>query len=139
MTNYVHALSNGFPGVVFSAVGPGTIYENITWLSGAPLPSKTALEEWSGANITNEIEITKYEFRKLFTLNERIAVDSAPSNTSIPANYRAVLVTMNKDMELSSSVILSNPDVADGVNFLETLGLIAPGRAATILSNTVPN
>jgi hypothetical protein len=49
-----------------------------------------------------------------------------------------MLITMNKDMELSQSVFLTNPDVAAGVGFLETLGLIAPGRAAEVLSNTPP-
>jgi len=141
MVTYVQALSAGFPGVYFSAMGDGSIYEDITWIEGgAPMPSKQALDDWILANPTGEIkiEITKYEFRKLFTLNERIAIDSAPQNELIPANYRAMLVTINKDMELSSSVILTNPDVAAGVNFLESLGLIASGRADEILSNTPP-
>lgn len=139
MTNYVHVLSNGFPGVIFSTTGDGSVYENITWLGGTAMPLKITLDEWNTANVTSVIEITKYEFRKLFTLNERIAIDSAPTNTSIPANYRAMLLTINKDMELSSTVILSNPDVAAGVNFLETLGLIASGRASVILANISPN
>lgn len=140
MITYVQALSAGFPGVVFSAAGDGTDYDHITWHGGSPMPSKQALDDWINANPTGNtvIEITKYEFRKLFTLHERIGIDAAPTNTAIPAQYRAMLTTMNKDMELSATVILSNPDVAAGVNFLETLGLLAPGRAARILSNTLP-
>lgn len=133
---YIQALSAGFPGVQFSASGDA--YADITYIGGAPMPSQQALDYWILANPSGYLEITKYEFRKLFTLAERIAIDSAPSNANIPANYRAMLTTMNKDMELSSVVILTNPDVAAGVNFLEQLGLIAPGRAAEILSNTPP-
>lgn len=141
MVTYVQALSAGFPGVYFSAAGDGSVYEDITWIEGgAPMPSKQTLDDWILANPSGviKIEISKYEFRKLFTLNERIAIDSAPTNTNIPANYRAMLVTMNKDMELSGSVVLTNPDVAAGVDFLEQLGLIAPGRAAEILANQPP-
>lgn len=133
---YIQALSAGFPGVQFSASGDA--YADITYIGGAPMPSQQALDDWILANPSGHLEITKYEFRKLFTLTERIAIDSAPTNTNIPANYRAMLLTMNKDMELSSMVILTNPDVAAGVNFLEQLGLIAAGRAAEILSNTPP-
>lgn len=136
MLTYIQALSTGFPGVQFSATGD--TYEDITYVGGSPMPTKQALDDWIAANPTGYIEITKYEFRKLFTLAERIAIDAAPTNTNIPANYRAMLVTMNKDMELSSVVILTNPDVAAGVNFLEQLGLIAPGRAAEVLLNTPP-
>ena len=142
MVTYVQALSAGFPSVLFSATGDGSVYEDITWVDGgAPMPSKQTLDDWIAANPLGiaKIEITKYEFRKLFTLAERIAIDSAPTNLAIPANYRAMLVTMNKDMELSSMVILTNPDVAAGVGFLEQLGLIAPGRKDEILSNTPPD
>jgi hypothetical protein len=140
MITYVQALSAGFPAVEFSAINDGSVYTDITWVGGAAMPSQATLDEWIVANPDGvaKIEITKYEFRKLFTLAERIAIDSAPSNTAIPANYRAMLITMNKDMELSQSVFLTNPDVAAGVGFLETLGLIAPGRAAEVLSNTPP-
>ncbi len=136
---YIQAIAMGFPGVVFSALGDGSVYDNITWMDGSPLPSQATLDEWIAANESSpSIEITKYEFRKLFTLTERIGIDAAPTNTNIPLGYRNMLVTMNKDMELSGAVILTNPDVAAGVNFLETLGLIAAGRAARILSNLPP-
>lgn len=84
------------------------------------------------------VALTRYEFRKLFTFNERVAIDSSPTNTSIPANYRAMILTLLKDLELSGEVQLWNPDVQQGIGLLEQIGLIGPGRAAQILSNTPP-
>lgn len=140
MTTYVDALTYGFPGVQFQCTGDPTVYENITHLGGSAMPSQEALDTWIAANPEpSGVRLTKYEFRKLFTLNERVAIDAAPTNTAIPANYRAMLQTMNRDMELSGEVHLStNSDVAAGVNFLEQLGLIAAGRAAQILANQPP-
>jgi hypothetical protein len=134
---YIQAIGIGFPGVHCHAHGDGSIYSDIIWDSGAALPSQTTLEQWIAANpVATVVSVTKYEFRKLFTLPERMAVDSAPTNTAIPANYRAMLYTFMKDLELSQEVQLTNTDVIQGVGFLEQLGLLAPGRAATILSNT---
>lgn len=137
--NYVDALTSGFPAVIFQCTGDSAVYENLTHLGGADMPSQEALDAWIAANPTgaNGIVITKYEFRKLFTFNERVAIDSAPTNTNIPAQYRAAIATMLKDLEVSGSVFLTtNPDVANGVNMLEQLGLIGVGRAAQVLANT---
>jgi hypothetical protein len=138
---YMDAIGIGYPGVQCHAVGDGSIYSNIVWDAGSPLPTQNELDNWIMANPNIGINntITKYEFRKLFTLNERVAVDNVQSNTNIPANYKAILLTMAKDMELSASVDLSNPDVISGVQLLEQLGLIGAGRSARILSNLPPN
>jgi hypothetical protein len=141
MATYVEAISKGFPAVQCHAIGDGTVYDSIVWDAGAPIPSQATLDSWIIANpgaCNTIVGVTKYEFRKLFTFNERIAVDSAPQNTAIPAPYRAALYTMLKDLELSAVVELTNPDVAAGVGMLEQLGLIAHGRAARILSNQPP-
>ena len=141
--NYVDALTYGFPAVLFQCTGDMTVYANITHMGGAPLPSKESLDAWLASNPvapnSEGIILTKYQFRKLFTLNERIAIDSAPVNPNIPAQYRAALTTMAKDLEVSHEVQLTaNPDVAVGVNTLEQLGLIGAGRAAQILANQPP-
>lgn len=135
---YVEAVGIGFPGVQCYAPGDGSIYENIVW-DGTVL-SKETLDAWIAANPKIEdIILTKYQFRKLFTLNERVAIDNAPNNTAIPAQYRAMIVTMTNDLNLSGEVYLTaNPDVAAGLNMLEQLGLIGPGRAAQILANQAP-
>lgn len=134
---YVEAVGAGFPGVQCSAPGDGSVYESIVWES--TVLTKETLDAWIAANpkIT-EVVLTKYEFRKLFTLAERVAIDSAPTNANIPAQYRAMLLTITKDLDLSSEVFLTNPDVAAGLAMLEQLGLIGPGRAAQILANQPP-
>jgi hypothetical protein len=138
---YIQAISIGFPAVQCHALGDGSMYSNIVWDAGSPLPSQSELDNWIAANPTagsTAFSITKYEFRKLFTLAERVAVDNVQANTAIPAQYRAMLLTMAKDLELSAVVELHNPDVAAGVGLLESLGLIGVGRAARILSNLPP-
>lgn len=137
---YMEAISIGWPAVQCHMVGTSGLYTDIVWDAGEALPSQSVLDQWIAANpkASPALEITKYQFRKLFTLAERIAVDNAPTNSALPAQARATLVTINKDMELSGIVQLDNPDVAAGVNFLEQIGLIAAGRAAQILSNTPP-
>jgi hypothetical protein len=137
---YVEAISIAFPSVQCHSIGDGSVYTDIVWDAGDPVPTQAILDAWITANPKPDtlMTITKYEFRKLFTLTERIAIDGAPSNPNIPANYRAMLLTMNKDLELSSEIVLNNPDVAAGVNFLEQLGLIDVGRASRVLANLPP-
>lgn len=138
---YLQAISRGFPLVVCNAIGDGSIYENILWQSGEPLPSKETLDAWIAANpgMIAERNLTKYQFRKLFSFNERLAIDNFASNPNISAQNKAVLSTILKDLELSGEVQLDNPDVAQGIQFLEAVGLVQVGRAAQILANTPPN
>lgn len=137
--SYMDAIGIGFPAVGCHIVGDPNVYENIVWDKGEPIPSKAALDAWLAANPTaSGLTITKYEFRKLFTFEERVAIDNAPTNTNLPANVRAVLTTMNIDLTVSGTVEMYNSDVISGVNFLETVGLIAPGRAVQVLANQPP-
>lgn len=137
---YIEAIGKGFPGVQCHAIGDGSTYESLVWDAGQPIPDKTTLDQWIAANPVTPIGIalTLYEFRKLFTFAERVAIDSSPTNTAIPANYRAMLLTLLKDLELSGEVQLWNPDVQQGIDLLEQIGLIGQDRAAQILSNTPP-
>jgi hypothetical protein len=137
--SYLDAVTQGFPAVQAHCESSPFVYDNIIWSGGDALPSQDDLDAWIAAeNIVLSNSVTKYQFRQLFTVNERIAIDNAGANTAIPANYRAMLVTIMKDLELSQTVILNNPAVSQGVHFLETLGLIGAGRAARILSNQPP-
>ena len=138
---YMEAIGVGFPNVQAHALGRGENYSDLIWDGGAALPSQETLDEWISANPKPaEIVLSRYEFRKLFTFNERVAIDNAYANTNSPTNYRAAIVTMLKDLEVSGAVFLdSNEDVAAGLNLLEQLGLIAPGRAAQILANQPPS
>lgn len=77
--------------------------------------------------------MTKWAFRSLFTLAERIACDSAPENPALPAEARAALYTMRLDFEAAQEIDPALLDVQAGVRLLETLGLIGTGRADDIL------
>lgn len=43
---YIEAIGNGFPTVQCSALGDGSIYEDIVWEAGDPLPTKAELDVW---------------------------------------------------------------------------------------------
>lgn len=45
MFSYVHALSSAYPGVLFSAIGDGSNYDDITWIGGDPMPTQIELED----------------------------------------------------------------------------------------------
>ena len=137
---YIEAIGKGFPGVQCHAIGDGSTYESLVWDAGQPIPDKSTLDQWIAANPETlvGVALTRYEFRKLFTFAERVAIDSSPTNTAIPANYRAMILTLLKDLELSGEVQLWNPDVQQGIGLIEQIGLIDAGRAAQILSNIPP-
>ena len=61
------------------------------------------------------------------------------SNPNISAQNKAVLSTIIKDLDVSGEVQLDLPDVAQGIGFLEQIGLIGTGRAAQIISNSPPS
>lgn len=76
--------------------------------------------------------LTKLAFRRRFTLAERIAMDGAPDNPALPAEARAALRTMARDLELAEEIDLDDSDVIAGLALLEQLGIIASGRAAEV-------
>lgn len=77
--------------------------------------------------------MTKLEFRRLFTLGERIAIDNAPDNPDLPAQVRGAMRTMLSDLALAEQVHLDDADVIAGVNAMATFGLITAERAAQVL------
>ena len=81
--------------------------------------------------------LTKYEFRKRFTTEERERIDafnaSFEANPSIPDQYKAKLRTGLKDYEASTGVELLDPATIAMVRFYETLGLLDAGRADQVL------
>lgn len=77
--------------------------------------------------------LTRLEFRRRFTLAERVAVDDAPNNPALPAQARAAARTLLTDLSLAEEIDLNDPDVAQGLQFFASLGLIAPERVAQIL------
>jgi hypothetical protein len=77
--------------------------------------------------------MTKWAFRSLFTFDERVICDNAPENTAIPEQYRAAIKTMNKDFDAAQEIDPSLPQVQQGIQLFEQLGLLSAGRANQIL------
>jgi hypothetical protein len=138
--SYLDAVNQGFPTVMAIANGDPMIYDNIDWTGGDAMPSQEDLDEWIAANPGWDMtkQLTKYQFRQLFTLEEKVKVDNFQLNPAIPQNYKNILVSILKDLELSEVVHLDNPQLAQGVGLLEQLGLIAPGRSTQIMANQPP-
>lgn len=136
---YMQAVGEGFPGVQCHAAGDGSVYEDIVWDAGLPLPSKETLDSWIASNQNRaERTLSKFQFRKLFTMMERVAYDNAQSNPNIPQEYKALLLTMENDMEVADIIDLDLSDLQQGVMMLEQIGIIGTGRAAQVLANTPP-
>lgn len=77
--------------------------------------------------------LTHLEFRRRFTLAERVAFDNFESGAWSP-EQKAMLRTITEDMRLATAIDLDDPDTLAGVQFLEQIGLLAAGRAAEILA-----
>ncbi|OIO69614.1 MAG: hypothetical protein AUJ56_07310 [Zetaproteobacteria bacterium CG1_02_49_23] len=87
---------------------------------------------------TRSLEITRVQFRKLFTLEERMVIDNAQYNPAFTGSVKAAIATMQKDMEVSATVDLYLPDTIAGVNYLVSVGVLNAVRAERILSNLPP-
>lgn len=80
---------------------------------------------------------TKFQFRQRFTASEQQAVDefnsTFESSPGLTAEQKRQIRTGLKNLESSGAVYADNPATIAGVQMYESLGLIAPGRAAEIL------
>lgn len=87
---------------------------------------------------TTPLIITKFQFRKLFTIEERTLIDNIQYNTNFSGSVKAVVNTLMRDLEVSGEVNLHLPEVIQGVNFLKQIGILSTVRAARILANLQP-
>lgn len=137
--DYITAIGLGFPNVQVESNGDPFVYENITWVSGSPLPSKTTLDEWIAANNTTAptTRLTVLAFRNRFTLNEKVAIEFAClDNPAAPMEQRqmaAMLRAYMHDLHAATFVDTARPDTRAGVLSLEQAGIIGEGRALEIL------
>ena len=76
-------------------------------------------------------ELHKVDFLRLFTQAERIAIRQAAKVNPVVEDYQAML-------DAATIIRLSDPDIQEGIPELEDAGLLAPGRAAQILSGENP-
>jgi hypothetical protein len=81
-------------------------------------------------------KFTKLEFRNLFTLPERVAIDNFELSTTVTSDHKMTLRTLFKDQEAASYIDLDRPDTQQGIGFLAVAGLITPTRANEVLAAT---
>lgn len=93
-----------------------------------------------GATVSDStpLILTKFQFRKLFTLEERTLIDNIQYNTNFSGSVKAVVNTMMRDLEVSGEVDLHLLDVIQGVQFLKQIGILTAVRATRILANLPP-
>lgn len=75
-------------------------------------------------------KITKLAFKQRLTQAERIAIRSAAQSSPEVFDFQDLV-------DSATYIDLSRTDTRDGVNQLETAGLLATGRASEILDNPV--
>ena len=88
-------------------------------------------EEWNPAILSFftklDTPITKLQFMQRFTAEEYAAIKSAVSvNGEIDFFWQKFL--------MAQDIVISNPELVDGLNALESAGLLASGRTAEILA-----
>lgn len=137
---YIEIVQHLFPNaMIVQILNSGSSYSDIVWNEFQTPPTQAEVDLAVADYIAaQQSTITKFQFRKLFTFNERVGLDNFSSNPSIPAQYKAALVTMFKDLDSSGAVVMNSADVIQGVTMLEQLGLIAAGRAAQVLARQNP-
>jgi len=78
--------------------------------------------------------LTRLEFRRLFTFEERNAFDNYPSNPELTDDQKGVLRTFEVDFNAAQDVSLIDPDTEGAISFFVFVGLLTPERAAEILA-----
>lgn len=79
-------------------------------------------------------KMTRLEFRRRFTLAERVAMDAAPNNEALTPELRATARTMLTDLSLAEDIDLDDADIQAGVGLMVSIGILTPERAAAILT-----
>jgi hypothetical protein len=78
--------------------------------------------------------ISKLEFRRRFTMAERVAIDNSPDSPAVAAQYRPALRTILKDFELAEYINLDDPLLGDSLAFFAGAGLLSADRIPEILA-----
>jgi hypothetical protein len=82
-------------------------------------------------------KITKLAFRNRFTQTEKVSIEIAaldvPSASMQSRGMAAALRSSQVDVTVATFIDLDRADTRAGVQFLESVGLLAAGRAAIIL------
>ena len=77
-----------------------------------------------------DMRVTKLAFKQRMTAAERIAIRTAATTDAIVYDFMDLV-------DSATFIDLARQDTQDGVNYLESAGLLAAGRAAQILTNPI--
>lgn len=78
--------------------------------------------------------LTRLEFRRLFTLEERLLIDNFLTSEKLSIEQKRMLRTVENDFAAMSQVSLVDPDVMAGLDYYTEVGLLTRKRAKEILS-----
>lgn len=112
--------------------------EYATWVQAGNVPAQIALPT---ALVASAWRITKTAFRNRFTLTEKVMLEIAcldnPAATMAQRQQAAMLRVSMADTASATFIDLLRTDTRAGVYMLESVGLIAIGRALIILDAPV--
>jgi len=111
--------------------GPGHTLGNTAPTTGTTTPG-------TGTGTPSGVVLTKFQFRKLFTMPERTLIDNLQYNTGFSGTVKAVVNTIMTDLNVSGEVNLQLADVIAGLGYLQSVGILTAARVARILSNQSP-
>ena len=103
--------------------GPEWTYSNGTFTPPPPAPPPPP-----------QTVFTKFQFRSRFTLQELVGIDNAGANPTLTPEQKEILNTIGKNFEVATDVDLTHPQTIQGVQYLASVGLLTPQRAAEILT-----
>ena len=78
-------------------------------------------------------QLTKLQFRRLFAFDELVKMDNWQDSPDISAQNKAILKTLQTNMDLAEFIDLTDDLTQHGVQFLEAVGILGAGRANEIL------
>ena len=85
-----------------------------------------------------KLPITKLQFRRLFTPEERVAWELFGEQEGVTAELLAQWKVLNRDFDMASNIRLDDYETISGVNLMEQVGIIGQGRAAQVLAGEAP-
>jgi len=141
VTNLIDTGPAGWPdGIDITDLKPrpgiGWTYDKDVGFTAPALPEPEPAPE----PVPNKI-ITNYAFDMRFTIEERIAIEMAcMDDPGAPMEQRAMAAALRVSQERAKKAQftdLDNPVVRASVEEMETIGLLAEGRAAEILDASV--
>ena len=98
---------------------------------------------FASSELTRRRAVSRFAFRSRLTLAERAAIELAsldnPNATAAQRQQAATLRVLMGDLMSLDTVDLDHPELASGLQVLESSGLIAAGRSAQLLADAQPN